>query len=152
MLLCPNWNVFIGYIAVHVNGNPFAMCLLFTSTSKMVGKNLVGHACTQVTLDLALILNSPDTTTFYIFLFIKSFIKVQVRWLNNWENKSMNFLNLLVNFFYCFQAAVAFLKLAALRVIIWQLCWGQGFSQERRKNVQTTIYAGTVNHLLGVSQ
>jgi len=35
----------------------------------------------------------------------------------NWENMSLNFLNLVVKFFWCFQAAVAFLKLDVLLVI-----------------------------------
>lgn len=67
----------------------------------------------------------------------------------NWENKSINFLNLFVKFLCCFQAAVAFLKLAALLVTVWQPCWGRDVSQERRKNVQTTVHADTFNHLLG---
>lgn len=36
----------------------------------------------------------------------------------DWENMFVNFLNLSVTFFWCFQAAVAFLKLAVLLVII----------------------------------
>lgn len=45
----------------------------------------------------------------------------------------MNFQNLLVEFFSCFQAATGFLEPAALHVIIWLLCWGQDFHKKEIK-------------------